>query len=169
MKKTLAALAVFALAASAQAGVVSGSGLLVNQDVDWYSFTNTAAGLVTINATETVNDNSDFDSVLFLFRDDGNLTADDFIAFDDDGGGGPSFLESLINANLGAGSFLVAVATHGAAFNAPTISGGHHTGTDYTLSIRGDNVTGTIPEPTSWALVGLGLVAAGVARKRKAA
>ncbi len=170
VKKLLSSFALCAVAGAAQAGVVSGSGVLVNQDVDWYSFSTTSAGLVTIRATETVDDNSDFDPVLFLFRDDGVLTTDDFIEYNDDSGGGPSGLESLINRNLAAGNFLVAVATHGAWYNPLPIQGGHHVGTDYNLVVRGDFVTGNaVPEPSSWALVGLGLLGASLARKRKAA
>lgn len=170
MKKILASFALLATVGVAQAGVVTGSGLLVNEAVDWYSFNNASAGLVNISAIETVNDNSDFDSVLFLFRNDGNLTVDDFIAYDDDGGNGPSGLESLLSLSLAGGNYLVAVATHGADYNPLPISGGHHTGTDYSLNIRGDNVIGnTVPEPVSTALVGLGLLAAGFARKRKQA
>ena len=149
-KKSIVSLALLAAVGVANAGVVSGSGFLVNEAVDWYSFSTTAAGSVTISAVETVNnDNSDFDSVLYLLRNDGSLTADDFIAYDDDSGLG---LESLLNINLGVGNYFLAVATHGAQFVAPNIVNGHHSGTDYTLSIRGDGVIGTaVPEPESLA------------------
>jgi Bacterial pre-peptidase C-terminal domain/PEP-CTERM motif len=168
MKKLIASLALLAAASVAQAGLVTGSGFLVNQAVDWYSFSSTTAGTVTIRATETVVDGSDFDPVIFLLRNDGNLTADDFIAYDDDSGSGPSGLESLLIENLAAGNYWLAVATHGAQYIAPNITGGHHLETDYTLSISGDGVVGNnVPEPASWALAGLGLLAAGVARKRK--
>jgi hypothetical protein len=166
VKKLMAAVFACATACAAHAGVVNGSGYLVNGDIDWYGFTNTASGTVNISAVETTPDNSDFDSVLYLFRDDGNLTDDDFIAYDDDSGGGDSFLESWLSLVLNAGDYLLAVGTHGASLPLP-IGGGHHGGTDYTLTISGDNVSGQVPEPVSLSLLGIALAAISMTRKKK--
>lgn len=128
------------------------SGLLVNGDVDDYYFSTTGSGLVTINAKETVDDDSDFDSVILLYADDGSPDLANFIAYDDDSGGGPSDLESLLSLTLNTGNYLVRVGTHGFNENGGV---GHHTGTDYTLSIVGDFVAGISgpppppPPPTS--------------------
>ena len=161
MKKILASWLLAMCAFSAHAGVVNGSGFLVNADVDWYSFTNTNAGLVNIYAAQAAP--GDFDSVLFLFRDDGSLDTADFIQYDDDGGSG---LESLISLVLGTGDYLLAVATHGAWYDPLPIHGGHHGSTAYNLAISGDFVSGNVPEPASIALLGLGLAAFAFRRKQ---
>lgn len=128
------------------ANSITASGLLVDTDIDDYYFTVTASGTVTINVTETIVDLSDFDTEINLFHDDGSLDLSDFIANDDDGGEG---LESQLSLQLDPGDYVLRIGTHGFGdaggtstdIIGPTNPGGHHDGSDYTLSITGPVLT----------------------------
>ena len=171
--------AAFALCATtAHAGLITGSGLLVGGAIDDYHFSVTATGVVTMHAAETVvGDNGAFvfDTEINLFRDDGSLDLSDFIANNDDGGGGPNNFESLIVLALDAGNYLLRVGNFNfgggldpviiAAVNTEAASNRQ---SDYTLSIMGDFVVSpvaSVPEPTALSLLGLGLAAIGFARR----
>jgi hypothetical protein len=163
----------FLAAGASQAGVVSGSGVIAGEQVDEYRFTTSGSGQVTISTTETdkppVRTDEAYDTVLFLYRDDGSLDASDFIQA---GTNNPSTGDSVISMILDAGKYLLAVATHGASGTRVPIVGGHaeHDHTDYTLTINGQFVTpNQVPEPGSLALFGLGLIGLAALTKRKQA
>lgn len=133
-------------------GVYFGSfpGTAGGDTADWYMFAAAAGGFATIETTAGT-----FDTTLELYlvsdiptvgdlRDDPEYTE---VAFNDDGGVG---LLSLISIPLAAGNYIVAVEQFGDG------------GGDYTLSISGEGlgpVGGVIPEPTSVAMAGTGLLA----------
>lgn len=170
----------------AQAGLITGSGLVYGgkNAVDWYDFSTTDTGNVSISAEETNLNNSsrswrNFDSVLFLFKDDGFLNYSDYIAYDDDGG---YHFESLISIDLNAGDYLLAVASYGAKYSISnrrsdyqlSVKGGDYYTTDYTLNIKGDfiSVAGaeipvSVAEPLSILLFAVGLAGFAYSRKRK--
>ncbi|MGK2958395.1 MAG: beta strand repeat-containing protein, partial [Acidimicrobiales bacterium] len=124
------------------------SGLLVGADIVNYFFSTTASGLVTIRVTETVIDDSGFDSEINLFRDDGSLDLADFIANDDDDGEGPSGYESLLSRVLDAGNYLLRIGNYNFGNSTgtdPVIVAASNSATlvdssDYTLSITGEFV-----------------------------
>ena len=81
----LAAFATLGLSTQGQAVTLNHSGNVAGSNevgsVDYFQFSTVGSSNVTI---ETFSNN--FDSVLWLFNDDGALTADDYVAFDDDSG-----------------------------------------------------------------------------------
>ncbi len=173
-----------------------------NADVITDTHTITASGADTIGYTyftvseddvvELYTTSSAIDPVLYLLRDDGDLTPDDAIAFDDDacptslcGVAGGGYWNALITQPLTAGSYIVAVGDY--ALSLSSVVNGINTGNaafgiltgDVTVTISAANATlvdppggiAAVPEPGSLALIGLAgiLLAVFLRKKRKPA
>lgn len=152
---------------SAQAAIVTTSGNLPDAPVGayhLYNFEVTNDGLVDLLLQ------SDTDAWLGVFKGTNVLSNANFIAQDDDSGGG---LNSFLRLSLTAGNYTAWITTHGSVWNtnANAITIGHdHTPTNYTLTINGDvqaSTSGDVPEPASLALLGLGLAGCAAVRRRK--
>ncbi|MBF9035111.1 VPLPA-CTERM sorting domain-containing protein [Rhodobacterales bacterium HKCCE2091] len=182
LKAALAGVAAAVISATtAGAATLTYTDLVQNTEIDDYYFTVTAAGTVIIDVRETYFGDpifpyvGNFDSEINLFRDDGNLTLDDFIENDDDGGLG---LESRIVRTLAAGSYLLRVGTHNfgnvfgtdAVIIGATNTGGHHGYTDYTLTISGSVIEtpSAVPLPAAGFLLAGGVGGLAVMRRRRA-
>jgi len=172
MKKIISLLACLFIG-SANAGIISASDVVVDQEIHDYYFSTLSTGIVNISVIESIVDSSDFDSEINLFSDDGSLDLLDFLANDDDGGTG---LESFISMTLGAGDYLLRIGTHNfgnssgtdAVIIAATNSGGHHSYTDYDLTISGDHVTSNaVPEPSVMALFACAIAGLRLSRKKE--
>ena len=185
MKKTLkiaalAALASVGLAANSQAALLTYTGDVAESNqpgsVSYFNFSTTDSGIVRV---ETFTDN--FDSYLWLFRDDGDLTRDDAIAADDDSGTRSlsplGFFNSRIDTLLGAGSYITAVGdfrlTRGEAVAGINNSRALGVGSgSYRLEVEGDYAvdqnTSSVSEPLTLSLFGLALAGFGALRRRKA-
>ena len=73
MKRALLAVLLAMAATTAQAGLITGSGVVSNQEIDDWYFSVTSAGIVTINITETVfSGDGTFDSMINLRPSSGN-------------------------------------------------------------------------------------------------
>lgn len=144
MKRTLLSFACLLAASGAQASVINGSihqilddaGVRVGSTVDQVKFTLNSAGNVTIDTLSWEDDSEDlvtpdgvwqpvdvngdgeiafFDSMIYLFSDDGSLDASDVIASNDDdfadtyGDGSIYGFDAYLSLALGNGNYILAI------------------------------------------------------------
>ena len=181
MKKIIALLTCLFIG-SANAGIITLSDLVINEEINDHYFTVTATGLVTIEVTETIKNNDGFDTEINLFNDDGSLDLADFIKNNDDGFSDGTF-GSRISMFLDAGDYLLRIGSidFGNEFGTDAViiassnSNAHNRHNDYDLTISGNYVTSeqtppnSIPEPSALALLAFGIAGLGFARKKKSA
>ncbi len=166
----------------AYAGLITETGTVKYGEVDWYDFSTFETGKVSLSAVETNKNNhwwnskynkyNQFDSSLYLFKDDGYLSWDDLIKFDDNSGYG---LESFMTVNLTAGDYSVAItSSYDNKYGYYKNWYSSNNGTGYTLNISGNYVStdGTIApinvaEPVSIILLAIGLFGIAYSRQRR--
>lgn len=140
-----------------------------NGGYDYYSFTLTSSSTVILDIDYGM---PGFDAVIGLWYSDGTYIAqnDDYYSLSAGSGGSVSSLDSFIQIELQAGSYVVGVASFPAygGWNgwdtATDISNPIPTGVYYTLHTS----VGAVPEAETYAmmLAGLGLVGAAATRRR---
>jgi len=180
----MVAIAGFALIATslAQANLIVDSHTITASGPDTVGFT-----YFSLSATDDVSlrtEGPSLDAVMYLLRDDGELTVDDFVSYDDDScpfsvcGVSGGFGNAQIAVHLAAGSYVVAVGDF--AVSLADVVNGISTGNTAfgimtgvvetvidaptaTVSLRSVSVSAptiaAVPEPQSLALFGLATVA----------
>lgn len=162
--RVLAVLAALMAPICANANVISTSGNLAAGAVDYFWFNVTDDGNFDLSLTS-----SDFDPELFLFR--APVSNGNFLETDDDSG---TDLNSFIERYLSVGSYVAAIG--GFNLTQPEAVAGSNPGNGYSgaynLNIRsyhGEATARAVSEPGTIGLLGIGLVALALVRRRKAA
>ncbi len=133
---------------------------------DFYTFSH-GGGTVHLDV-DTISTATNFDTEIGIWDTAGNLLG----ASDDNGndvGDGPglvggAFNSAIFNLNLASGDYIVGVAAFNSSFQtgAPFITGNSvPTGGTYTLNISANNGVTVVPEPTTLALLGSGILTLG--------
>lgn len=149
------------------ANIITGTGSITASgtgSVDYTLFSQVVAGGTTISVNS-----EDFDTYVYLFADDGSLDSGDLITSNDD----RSFfsLNSRITRYLGIGSYILAVSDYN-FYLSEAVSGLNTNNRfgDYDLRIASWGEvsfdSSSVPEPTTLSLLGLGLLGAGISRRR---
>jgi PEP-CTERM motif-containing protein len=172
LKSFALAAAIGLFAASAGATAITDTHTITASGPDTIGYTHFS--LSTNDVVEIYTQGPTIDSVLYLLRDDGNLTTDDFIAYDDDscpqalcGVSGGGWSNALITQSLGAGDYIAAVGDF--ALTLASVVSGVNTGNTAFGVLTGDvgvtvqaqfatvsAVDAAVPEPGSLALFALG-------------
>lgn len=130
--------------------------LTFSNNYDWFVFSSTAGDIVTI---ETLAISGDFNTGLSLFSAAGNglvevgdVTGTDLIMLVNNNDGGVGVLSRIQYTIGGSGQYAIAV------------GGIARSRGNYRVSLSGNR---SVPEPATLGLLGLGLLGAGVAKKRR--
>ncbi|MCG8612369.1 MAG: DVUA0089 family protein [Pseudomonadales bacterium] len=141
-----------------------------SSSVDYTYFSVSTAGMFDISATTT---SGNLDTYIRLFEDDGTLDAIDQIAFNDDGGAGLNSLISGIQLDIGdyvlaVGDFLLEMESAITGINIDDDSPETGVAAIAISSNDGFATLSEVPVPTPLALLGLGLAALTLSRRKNA-